>query len=79
MVSQRTRNVFEYLCTVLGEGLASVEDVRKFIRELRELSDGEIAFLETALLESPFLSLDGGTPGDDNPTDPPHTPADTGA
>ncbi|MHC5057171.1 MAG: hypothetical protein ACYTKD_21040 [Planctomycetota bacterium] len=58
MVSERTRNIFEYLCAVLNDGLASLEDVRKFIGGLRDLSDNEALFLEGAFMEDPFRTLD---------------------
>ena len=58
MVSERTRNIFEYLCAVLNDGLASLEDVRNFIGGLRDLADNEALFLEGAFMEDPFLALD---------------------
>jgi len=54
MVSERTRNIFEYLCAVLNDGLADLDDVRKFIHGLRDLSDDEALFLEGAFMADPF-------------------------
>jgi len=54
MVSERTRNIFEYLCAVLKDGLADLDDVRRFIDGLRDLSDDEALFLEGAFMQDPF-------------------------
>ena len=71
MVSERTRNIFEYLCAVLNDGLASLEDVRDFIGGLRELSRNEMAFLEGAFLQDIFTEppdnagAEGPSPADE--------------
>ena len=54
MVSERTRNIFEYLCAVLNDGLADLDDVRRFIGGLKDLSDNEALFLEGAFTADPF-------------------------
>ncbi|MHC4252022.1 MAG: hypothetical protein ACYS9X_23125 [Planctomycetota bacterium] len=61
MVSERTRNIFEYLCAVLRDGLASPGDVRRFIGDLRELSEKEMAFLEGAFMEDLFTEATDNT------------------
>jgi hypothetical protein len=61
MISERTRNIFEYLCAVLRDGLASPEDVMKFVGKLRDLSRNEASFLEGAFMTDPFVVLDGDT------------------
>jgi len=59
VISDRTQNIFEYLCAVLRDGLATPKDVRRFIAALRGLSSSEEAFLDTAFMESPSCALDG--------------------
>jgi len=62
MVSERTRNIFEYLCAVLHDGLADLDDIRKFIGGLRDLSDDEALFLEGAFMQDPFRTHDEEAP-----------------
>jgi len=59
MVSERTRNIFEYLCAVLNDGLASMDDIRAFISNLEELSDGEAQFLQGAFMKMPHQETAG--------------------
>ncbi len=61
MISDRTQNIFEYLCAVLRDGLASPKDVRRFIADLRGLTSSEEAFLDTAFIDEPVFMPVGGT------------------
>ncbi len=54
MVTERTRNIFDYLCRILEDGLATIEDVRRFIGNFEDLSEGEVSFLDNAL-SAPFF------------------------
>ena len=62
MVSERTQNIFEYLCAVLNDGLADLDEIKKFIGGLRDLSDDEALFLEGAFMQDPFRALDEEAP-----------------
>jgi hypothetical protein len=61
VISDRTQNIFEYLCAVLRDGLASPKDVRRFIADLRGLSSSEAAFLDTAFIDEPLFMPAGNT------------------
>ena len=60
MVSERTRNIFEYLCAVLNDGLANLDDVKNFIATLRDIPRDDALFLEGAFVLDPFRAFDTG-------------------